>query len=112
LRETLTEQRREFDEMRQAFQQQKDEFHSEQQALTEWAATEERRLRDQSTTLKTKTEQLDMRESAWRSASHRWVTEKIEAEAVIRDLLQQLTSLTEPTSPDSMWPQTAMPVYE
>lgn len=112
LRETLTEQRRELDEMRQAFQQQKDEFHSEQQALTEWAATEERRLRDQSTTLKTKTEQLDMRESAWRSASHRWVTEKIEAEAVIRDLLQQLTSLTEPTSPTSIWPRSEMPSYE
>lgn len=112
LRETLTEQRRELDEMRQAFQQQKDEFHSEQQALTEWAATEERRLRDQATTLKTKTEQLDMRESAWRSASHRWVTEKIEAEAVIRDLLQQLTSLTEPTSPTSIWPRSEMPSYE
>ncbi len=112
LRETLTEQRSELEVMRQAFQQQKDEFHAEQQSLTEWAATEERRLREQATTLKTKTEQLDMRESAWRSASHRWVTEKIEAEAVIRDLLQQLTSLTEPTSPTSMWPRSEMPAYE
>ena len=112
LRETLTEQRHELDEMRQAFQQQKDEFHSEQQSLTEWSAVEERRLREQASSLKAHTEQLDMRESAWRSASHRWVTEKIEAEAIIRDLLQQLTALTEPTSPTSMWPRSEMPLYE
>lgn len=112
LREALIEQRRELDEMRQAFQTQRDEFRAEQQTLTEWAAAQERTLRERESELQTQAEQLNVRESAWRSASQRWINEKIEAEAVIRDLLEQLTSLTEPTSPVSMWPRPVMPVYE
>ena len=108
----LTEQRHELDEMRQAFDQQRDEFRSEQQTLTDWATEQERKHRERDSALKIQAEQLDLRESAWRSASQRWVTEKIEAEAIIRDLLEQLTSLTEPTSPVSMWPHPEMPVYE
>lgn len=112
LRDALIEQRRELDEMRQLFQTQRDEFRAEQQTLSEWAASQERSLREREADLQTQAEQLNVRESAWRSASQRWINEKIEAEAVIRDLLQQLTSLTEPTSPVSMWPHPAMPVYE
>lgn len=112
LREALIEQRHELDEMRQLFQTQRDEFRSEQQTLSEWAASQERSLREREGDLQTQAEQLNVRESAWRSASQRWINEKIEAEAVIRDLLQQLTSLTEPTSPVSMWPHPAMPIYE
>jgi hypothetical protein len=112
LREALIEQRRELDELRQAFQTQRDEFRVEQQTLAEWAATQERSLREREAALQTQAEQLNVRESAWRSASQRWINEKIKAEAVIRDLLEQLTSLTEPASPVSMWPRPAMPVYE
>ncbi len=112
LRDALIEQRRELDEMRQLFQTQRDEFRAEQQTLSEWAASQERSLREHEGDLQTQAEQLNVRESAWRSASQRWINEKIEAEAVIRDLLQQLTSLTEPASPVSMWPRPAMPVYE
>jgi chromosome segregation ATPase len=112
LRDALIEQRRELDEMRQVLQTQRDELRAEQQTLSEWAATQERTLRARESDLQTQAEQLNVRESAWRSASQRWINEKIEAEAVIRDLLEQLTSLTEPTSPVSMWPRPAMPVYE
>lgn len=112
LRDALIEQRHELDEMRQLFQTQRDEFRAEQQTLSEWAASQERSLREREGDLQTQAEQLNVRESAWRSASQRWINEKIEAEAVIRDLLQQLTSLTEPTSPVSMWPRPPMPVYE
>lgn len=112
LRDALIEQRREIDEMRQMFQSQRDEFRSEQQTLSEWATSQERALRERESDLQTQAEQLNVRESAWRSASQRWINEKIEAEAVIRDLLQQLTSLTEPASPVSMWPRPQMPVYE
>lgn len=112
LRDSLIEQRHELDEMRQLFQTQRDEFRAEQQTLSEWAASQDRTLRTREGDLQTQAEQLDVRESAWRSASQRWINEKIEAEAVIRDLLQQLTSLTEPTSPVSMWPHPSMPVYE
>ncbi len=112
LREALTEQRRELEEMQVAFQQQKDGFRSEQQTLTEWATDQDRKQRDQEESLKRQAEQLDLRESAWRSASQRWINEKIEAEVIIRDLLQQLTALTEPASPVSMWPNPLMPVYE
>ncbi len=112
LRETLIEQRRELDEMQQAFQQQRDEFRSEQQTLTDWATEQERKHRERDSSLKVQAEQLDLRESAWRSASQRWVTEKIEAEAIIRDLLEQLTSLTEPASPVSMWPARLMPAFD
>ena len=112
LRDALIEQRRELDEMRQVFQTQRDEVRAEQQTLSDWAATQERTLRAREGDLQTQAEQLNVRESAWRSASQRWINEKIEAEAVIRDLLQQLTSLTEPTSPVSMWPRPPMPVYE
>ena len=112
LRDALIEQRHELDEMRQVFQTQRDEVRAEQQTLADWAATQERTLRAREGDLQTQAEQLNVRESAWRSASQRWINEKIEAEAVIRDLLQQLTSLTEPTSPVSMWPRPPMPVYE
>lgn len=112
LRDALIDQRRELDEMRQVFQTQRDELRAEQQTLSDWAATQERTLRAREGDLQTQAEQLNVRESAWRSASQRWINEKIEAEAVIRDLLQQLTSLTEPTSPVSMWPRPPMPVYE
>ena len=112
LRDSLIEQRGELDEMRQTFQTQRDEFRSEQQTLSEWAATQERTLREREANLQGEADQLHFRESAWRSASQRWINEKIEAEAVIRDLLEQLTSLTEPTSAVSMWPRPAMPVYE
>lgn len=112
LRDALIEQRRELDELRQAFQTQRDEFRAEQQTLSEWAASQERSQRDREASLQTQAEQLNVRESAWRSASQRWINEKIEAEAIIRDLLEQLTSLTEPTSPVSMWPRPTMPVYD
>lgn len=112
LREALIEQRHELDELRQTFQTQRDEFRAEQQTLSEWATAHERTLREREAELQTQAEQLNVRESAWRSASQRWINEKIEAEAVIRDLLEQLTSLTEPASPVSMWPRPVMPVYE
>lgn len=112
LRDSLIEQRHELDELRQLFQTQRDEFRAEQQTLSEWAATQERTLRTRESDLQSQADQLHFRESAWRSASQRWINEKIEAEAVIRDLLEQLTSLTEPTSAVSMWPRPAMPVYE
>ena len=112
LRDSLIEQRGELDEMRQLFQTQRDEFRSEQQTLSEWATTQQRTLGHREADLQAQSEQLNFRESAWRSASQRWINEKIEAEAVIRDLLQQLTSLTEPESPVSMWPRPSMPVYE
>lgn len=112
LREALIEQRRELDEMRLVFQTQRDDVRSEQQTLSDWAATQERKLRTRESDLQTQAEQLNVRESAWRAASQRWINEKIEAEAVIRDLLEQLTSLTEPTSSVSIWPRPAMPVYE
>jgi len=112
LREALIEQRRELDEMRLVFQTQRDDVRSEQQTLSDWAATQERKLRARESDLQTQAEQLNVRESAWRAASQRWINEKIEAEAVIRDLLEQLTSLTEPTSSVSIWPRPAMPVYE
>ncbi len=112
LRDALIEQRGELDEMRQLFQTQRDEFRAEQQTLSEWATSQERSLREREGDLQTQAEQLNVRESAWRSASQRWINEKIEAESVIRDLLQQLTSLTEPTSPVSMWPHPVMPIYE
>ena len=112
LRDALIEQRRELDEMRDVFQSQRDDVRAEQQTLSDWAASQERSLRTREADLQAQAEQLNVRESAWRSASQRWINEKIEAEAVIRDLLQQLTSLTEPTSPVSMWPRPPMPVYE
>lgn len=112
LRDALIDQRRELDEMRHVFQTQRDEVRAEQQTLAEWAASQERSLRAREGDLQTQVEQLHVRESAWRSASQRWINEKIEAESVIRDLLQQLTSLTEPASPVSMWPRPMMPVYE
>ncbi len=112
LRETLTEQRRELDELQSATQQQRDEFRAEQQTLTEWTADQDRKLRERDNALRHQAEQIGVRESAWRSASQRWINEKIEAEAIIRDLLEQLTALTEPSSPSSMWPHPEMPVYE
>lgn len=112
LRETLTEQRCELDELQKTVRQQRDELRAEQQTLTDWTAEQDRKLREREASLRHQAEQLDVRESAWRSASQRWINEKIEAEAVIRDLLQQLSALTEPASPSSLWPSPAMPTYE
>lgn len=112
LREALAEQRRELEASRQQLQQQRDEFRREQQALSDWVAEKERTIRQNEAAVQHRLEQLHLQEAAWRSASQRWINEKIEAEAIIRDLLQQLTSLTEPTSQVSMWPNPPMPSYE
>ncbi|MBM80091.1 MAG: hypothetical protein CMJ78_05795 [Planctomycetaceae bacterium] len=91
LRESLAQDRKELEASKTAFSEQKANFHSEQQTLTEWIGERDDRLQQREAELANQSAEIEHREVEWRAASDRWLREKLEAESVIRDLLQQLT---------------------
>ena len=92
LRDGLQSQTREFDEQRQLFEQQKSEFRSEQQSFTDWIAQREQHLRRQEEQLQTQLAQLTDQEASWQRARDVWLTERLEAERIIRQLLSELST--------------------
>jgi hypothetical protein len=94
LREALTQQRCEMEESQSLFQRQKDEFREERQQMTDWMAEHDEALRGREQGLQGEVNALEDREAAWHSVRDQWIQEKIEAEAVIQNLLRQLTDLT------------------
>jgi hypothetical protein len=89
-RESLIQQRQELEQVQLRIHQQRDEFRAERQSLVEWVGQREAQLGAREKDLRRERETMDEREAAWRSAAERWTNEKLEAETVIRDLLQQL----------------------
>lgn len=92
LRESLDTQRQEVDETRQQFEQQKIDFRSEQQTLTDWIAQREQQLRRQEEQLQSQLTQIADQEQSWQRARDTWLTERLEAERIIRQLLSELST--------------------
>lgn len=94
LRESLAVERQELDHSQELFHRHRDEFREERQALSEWIAERDEQLRLRSEQLRFEAEQLTTRDAAWGQKRELWLQEKVQAEQIIRDLLQQLTDLT------------------
>jgi hypothetical protein len=89
-RESLIQQRQELEQAQLRVHQQREEFRAERQLLTEWVNRQSEQITAREEDLRREREAIDTREAAWRAASERWTSEKLEAETVIRDLLRQL----------------------
>jgi hypothetical protein len=91
LRESILAERRETDRAIELFRKEKEEFRAERQTLTEWIGERDERLRMREAELRREAGTIETREAEWRAARDHWMTEKLEAETVIRGLLQQLS---------------------
>ncbi len=95
MREALVQERGELAQAQDLFQSQKDEFREERQTLAEWIAERDEALRRWEEKLSRDSESIGSRDAAWRSIRDRWMQEKIQGEQIIRDLLRQLTDLSD-----------------
>ncbi|MGQ0635801.1 MAG: hypothetical protein ACT4QC_14415 [Planctomycetaceae bacterium] len=89
-RDSLLQQRQELEQAHAKLAEQRNEFLQERQTLVDWIALQEEQIARREQELNTARNELDGREQTWRTAADRWTREKLEAEAVIRDLLRQL----------------------
>lgn len=94
LRESLSVERQELDHSQELFHRHRDEFRQERQKVSEWVAERDEQIRLRSEQLRFEAEQLAVRNASWDEKREIWLQEKIQAEQIIRDLLQQLTDLT------------------
>ena len=100
LRESLELERSELDESKSTFAEQRSNFRQEQQTLTDWIAERDDRLREREAELSHESLAIEARELEWRAAHDKWQREKLEAESVIRDLLQQLSGKVDDSLPE------------
>ncbi len=98
LRENLGAQQREFDEQRAQFEQRKSDFRTEQQSFTDWVAQREEHQRRQDEQLEAQLAQLTAQEASWQRARDVWLTERLDAERIIRQLLTELSTSIETAS--------------
>lgn len=94
LRETLSVERQELDHSQELFHRHRDEFRQERQDLSEWVSERDEQLRLRGEQLRFEAEQLAVRDAAWGQKREIWLQEKVQAELIIRNLLQQMTELT------------------
>lgn len=93
-RETLVRHRQELEEFQRGVLEQRDQFRTEQQTLTEWIARRDEELQYRTENFKAEQANIQAREEAWQETRERWLQEKLEAEAVIQDLLRRLEDQT------------------
>ncbi|QDT95716.1 coiled-coil domain-containing protein [Gimesia aquarii] len=94
LRESLSVERQELDHSQELFHRHRDEFRQERQNVSDWIAERDEQIRQRSEQLRFEAEKLAIRDATWDQKREVWLQEKIQAEQIIRDLLQQLTDLT------------------
>ena len=82
--------RQELEQFHQSVLQQRDEFRSEQQTITEWIAKRDEELAVREGQFREEHAAILSREEDWQRTRELWLHEKLEAEAVIRDLLERL----------------------
>lgn len=89
-RETLIRHRQELEQFQRSVLLQRDEFRTEQQTLTEWISQRDEELQFRAENFQAEQAAAIAREQSWQQARERWLQEKLEAEAVIRDLLRRV----------------------
>jgi hypothetical protein len=83
------------DEIRAAegrLEEQRLKFRSEREGFTQWMTQRELQLQDREESLQRDIQLAAEHEAEWRRTRERWTLEKIEAESVIRQLLEELDS--------------------
>lgn len=101
-RESLVEQQTAIDEAETRLDDQRDRFRHEREEFARWMSEREHQLLDQEQTLQRDIEAAAETEAQWRTTRERWTLEKIEAESVIRQLLEELDAdLTVPMRPSA-----------
>jgi hypothetical protein len=90
-REDLIQHRQELERAQTQYQKQRDEFREERQALAEWVTERTAQLQQREQQAAEMEQTIESREQTWRQKQEQWNEEKSHAEAVIRDLLKQLT---------------------
>lgn len=103
LRESLSVERQELDHAQEVFHRHRDEFRQERQDLSEWIAERDEQLRLRGEQLQFESEQIAIRDAAWDQNRETWLQEKVHAELIIRELLEQLSDITgeaEPSLPE------------
>lgn len=89
-REQIVAQRQELEQFRNVITLQRDELRSEQQTLADWMTKRDEELRFREASLRQEQASSSAREEAWKNTREGWMLEKLEAEAIIRDLLKRL----------------------
>lgn len=90
-RDSITQQRHELEQLQARVQQQRLEFQTERQSLAEWVAEREEQMRERERKLAEDRAACEMHQQTRDVAREQWTNERLEAESIIRDLLQQLT---------------------
>jgi len=98
-RDTLYIQRQELEQLQTRLATERSDLLFERQTLAQWVASEEQRLNEKDQNLERQRAALLEREQVWQQAADRWQQQKLEAEAIIRDLLRQLDEAARPASP-------------
>ena len=93
-RDALIQHRLEIDQAQQRLLQQRQELDSDRDGLAAWGVEQERLVARREQLLEQQRTEIAQRELEARALRERWLEERSEAEAVIRDLLNQLESRT------------------
>lgn len=90
-RDSITQQRHDLDQLQSRVQQQRVELQTERQSLTAWVTEREEQMRERERKLAEERAACEVHQQARDAAREQWTNERLEAESIIRDLLQQLT---------------------
>jgi hypothetical protein len=91
-REQIVGQRQELEQFRNVIATQRDELQAEQQTLADWMTKRDEELKSRAALVRQEQATATAREQAWQNMRESWMLEKLEAEAIIRDLLKRLDS--------------------
>src|SRR5262249_36011654 len=100
--EGLLQQRQELEQLRHQLHCQRQEFQEERAVLKAWVEERDEQLRSRGLELQNERDDFDSREQAWLATRENWKREKLQAEAIIRDLLQKLGDQASPPSANSV----------
>lgn len=92
-RDSLFQQRQEIDQAALRAHEQRQELAHERQSLRAWVLQQEERLRQRAADVDQLHQAQAARDDQWRQQRDRWVSEKLQAETLIRRLLQRLSAL-------------------
>jgi len=81
-----------LDQKTNTLRREKNDFFKQRETLTNWISERDDDLRTRERELQRSADELDTREAAWRATRDRWMNERIEAEQIIRNLLDELES--------------------
>lgn len=86
----LLAQRRDLIDLEHRVQHERSEFHTERQTLVQWLHERDTTLQAREADIAEQLQQTLHEQSTWRTLQQRWMTERLEAESVIRRLLCEL----------------------